>query len=379
MAENKSKLLIPGAVFVAIGIIAIVAWFAMSIAGVEMTGSGNYTSWGMFIILFMFCDGIATGSLFLGSLAILRGEADSGAARLAVLCGIVFMALTGASVVADLGQPARALNMLVFGQFGSPLMWDMLSICAAIILGIALYVASRSGNADAAKALAVIEMVLAVVVTCVMASIFGVLGAHDMWGTPLMVPWFAASALASGAAVVLLLGTVFCRAGLISFGDATKNRLGMILGIAVASDVVMLLFDVVLSVYAGSGAAYETAASQLSGALAPVFWIEVIACALAAVIGLVPRLRANGSALMGAAVLAIVGIFCKRLDIIEGGYAVSNLPYPTVQTGPYAMVDPAAGMAYAPSCIECALAVGFVLFAVGLVMLISQAAEKKAA
>ena len=49
-------------------------------------------------------------------------------------------------------------------------------------------------------------------------------------------------------------------------------------------------------------------------------------CALAAVVCFVPRLRTN-PLLVVASLLAIVGIFCKRVQLLVGGFQIPNLDH----------------------------------------------------
>ena len=78
-----------------------------------------------------------------------------------------------------------------------------------------------------------------------------------------------------------------------------------------------------------------------------------------------------------ASVLAIVGIFCKRVQLIVGGFQVPNLDMPTVLTdhaalggydayGSFASLY--ANSVYAPAPIEFGVVAG--VFALGVLMLL---------
>ena len=68
-----------------------------------------------------------------------------------------------------------------------------------------------------------------------------------------------------------------------------------------------------------------------SGALAPVFWTQVALMAVSVVILVVPKLRTTPGVVV-ASVLAILGVFCKRLQILVGGFQIPNLDMPGVTT-----------------------------------------------
>ena len=79
-----------------------------------------------------------------------------------------------------------------------------------------------------------------------------------------------------------------------------------------------------------------------TGALAPFFWIEVLGCAATAVIAFTPKLRTN-PLIVVASLLAIVGIFCKRVQLLVGGFQIPNLDYAGPMTQ-YTVTDWATGM-----------------------------------
>ena len=63
-----------------------------------------------------------------------------------------------------------------------------------------------------------------------------------------------------------------------------------------------------------------------AGPLAPYFWTEIVGCAACAVICFVPALRTNTLLVIGS-LLAIAGIFCKRVQLLVGGFQLANLDF----------------------------------------------------
>lgn len=101
----------------------------------------------------------------------------------------------------------------------------------------------------------------------------------------------------------------------------------------------------------------------VSGALAPFFWFEIVGCALCAVVCFAPRLRTN-ALLVVASVLAILGILCKRVQLLVGGFQMPNIDLPGVMTQ-YTVTNWEAGMqgayqgmVYWPAPIEWGVALG---------------------
>ena len=101
------------------------------------------------------------------------------------------------------------------------------------------------------------------------------------------------------------------------------------------------------------------------GPLAPYFWFEIIGCVACAFICLTPALRRNGL-LVTASLLAIAGIFCKRVQLLVGGFQIANLGY----AGPLTPMQHTAfdsglsgiygGMVYWPTPLEFGVTLGVV-------------------
>ena len=115
---------------------------------------------------------------------------------------------------------------------------------------------------------------------------------------------------------------------------------------------------------AGSG--MDVVNMLVSGPLAPFFWIEIVACAIVAIVCFVPSLR-NTPALVVASILAIVAIFCKRVQLLVGGFQLPNLtsagpitPYTFTNADPGAFANAYAGMVYWPTPLEFGIALGVV-------------------
>ena len=63
------------------------------------------------------------------------------------------------------------------------------------------------------------------------------------------------------------------------------------------------------------------------GPLAPFFWTEVVGCALRCRRCASCRGSARSPFIVAASLLAIVGIFCKRVQLLVGGFQIPNIDY----------------------------------------------------
>ena len=372
---------------IAIGVSAVVmvvgiALWAMQLAGgMVQTGMRNLDSWGLYITSFMFFVGLSAGGLIISSVPKAFGIAGfGGISKVAVMSSIACTVAAIGMVVVDLGQPMRLWELFAYSNLGSPLMWDILVLGTYLILSCVYLWAQVRAEAGkmshtALRVISVVALVCAVLVHSVTAWIFGLQQGREMWHTALLAPWFVSSALVCGTALVICVAVALRAAGYLKWERANLVKLAKLLGAFVMVDLYFFGCDLLTEGFpAGSG--LEVVAMLTTGPLAPYFWVEVIGCAVCAVICFTPALRTNGLLVVGS-LLAIVGIFCKRVQLLVGGFQLPNLDY----AGPLTSMQHTAwdsglsgiygGMVYWPTPLEFGVtlgvvALGFLIFFLGL-------------
>ena len=125
------------------------------------------------------------------------------------------------------------------------------------------------------------------------------------------------------------------RAGYLALDQGHVANLAKMLAVFVLVDLYFYACDLLTSGYFG-GEGAEVVAMLTSGALSPVFWTQVALMAVSVAILVVPKLRTT-SGVVAASVLAILGVFCKRLQIFVGGF---QIPEPRCQALPRSMPLP---------------------------------------
>ena len=219
-------------------------------------------------------------------------------------------------------------------------------------------------SAVALRVISVVALVCAVLVHSVTAWIFGLQQGHEMWHTALLAPWFVSSALVCGTALVMAVVIGLRAAGYLALDQANVVKLAKLLGAFVLVDLYFFGCDLLTEAFPG-GAGAEVVAMLVSGPLAPFFWVEVVGCAACAVICLTPSLRRNGL-LVAASLLAIAGIFCKRVQLLVGGFQIANLDLPfamnsmSVTNWEGTLTEAYAGMVYWPTPLEFGVTLGVV-------------------
>ena len=364
------------AALVTVGGLAL--WAVQLSGGLVQTGMRNLDSWGLYITLFMFLVGLSAGGLIISSVPRAFGmKGFGGISKVAVWTSICCTVLAIAFVVVDLGHPARLWELFAYSNLGSPLMWDIIVLGAYLILSIVyLWATLRAEegkvSAVALRIVSVIALVCAVLVHSVTAWIFGLQQAREFWHTALLAPWFVSSALVCGTALVLAVVIALRRVGYLELDQSNITKMTKMLGAFVVVDLYFFGCDLLTSAFPG-GSGAEVVAMLVSGPLAPFFWVEIIGCALAAAVCFAPRLRTN-PLIVVASLLAIVGIFCKRVQLLVGGFQIPNLDYAGPAT-PYTVTGWESGLAgayqgmvYWPTPLEFGIVLGVV--ALGVLMLL---------
>ena len=353
-------------------------WGFQLSGGLVQTGMRNLDSWWLYITLFMFLVGLSAGGLIISSVPRAFGmKGFGGISKVAVWTSICCTVLAIAFVVVDLGHPARLWELFAYSNLGSPLMWDIIVLGAYLILSIVyLWATLRAEegkvSAVALRIVSVIALVCAVLVHSVTAWIFGLQQAREFWHTALLAPWFVSSALVCGTALVLAVVIALRRVGYLELDQSNITKMTKMLGAFVVVDLYFFGCDLLTSAFPG-GSGAEVVAMLVSGPLAPFFWVEIIGCALAAAVCFAPRLRTN-PLIVVASLLAIVGIFCKRVQLLVGGFQIPNLDYAGPAT-PYTVTGWESGLAgayqgmvYWPTPLEFGIVLGVV--ALGVLMLL---------
>jgi dimethyl sulfoxide reductase membrane subunit len=181
-----------------------------------------------------------------------------------------------------------------------------------------------------------------------------------------MAPLFVASALVSGLALVILLALAVRRTGRLRFPNSLVSYLGGLLAIFIAVEAFFVLSEMLTAAYPGAPFEGDPAMRLLVGPYAPLFWFEmIVGLGLPFVLLAIPRFRADPRIVAVAAVIAIVGIYVHRLNIVLNGLSFSpvGLP-PGVSVGVFEPGQGSFAMShwYVPSLVEWLVGAGIVAF-----------------
>ncbi|MCI8469696.1 MAG: polysulfide reductase NrfD, partial [Eggerthellaceae bacterium] len=207
----------------------------------------------------------------------------------------------------------------------------------------------------------------------VTAWIFGLQQGREMWHTALLAPWFVSSALVCGTGLVAIVVLALRKAGYLDVDPAHVTKLAKLLGAFVCVDLYFFGCDLLTEAFPAAGG-LAVVDMLVSGPLAPFFWAEIVGCIVCAVVCFTPSLRRPGL-LVAASALAILAIFCKRVQLLVGGFQIASLDYagpltPMTVTGwESGMAGAYSGMVYWPTMIEWGVTIGVI--ALGALILLA--------
>lgn len=375
VARSRGQLIAIG-VCAALAVLALAMWVFQLTSGLVNTNMRHLDSWGLYLTNFMFFVGLSAGGLIISSVPKVFGVAGFGPiSKIAIWLSIICTCLAGAFIVVDLGQPIRMWELFQFKNMRSPLLWDVCVIFSYLVISIVyLVLVNRYERGEfghvGMRAFATVALVLAVMVHSVTAWIFSLQVSHEFWNTALMAPWFVASALNSGLALVMIVCVALRKVGYLDFSQENLVKMAKFLGVFIAIDIYFFGCDVLTSAYGNDGGR-EIVEMLFAGQLAPFFWTEIVGGIVAAVICFTPKLRSTGM-LMLAAALAILGVFCKRCQIMLGGFGIRNIDLPGTTVSGFdltpagqALSDAFSWMTYFPSPLEFGIAFGVIALGVG--------------
>lgn len=333
--------------------------------GLGVTGLSNTITWGLYIVAFMFLIGVSAGGLIVVAGAEL---ADSHRFehlnRLAVVCSVAAVATAAGTILPDLGRPQRAWKMLVQPHLTSPLVWDMAVLTVYLVIGVVdLWILTRVPvPKKKLRVMAIVSLPVAILVHSITAWIFGLLVARPFWNTPLLAPLFISSALVSGTALVVIVGYVVERVSSFRVGDSIYTGLRRLLLWFVAADVFLLFTEVMTTFVSGEPDHRNQLDILLTGRLAPVFWGEVIVGIAVPVVLLLTRAGRRPKTLAFAAVLLMLGVLAKRINIL---FAAEFEPLVGLEPGipggrPGQPFRP--DEVYFPTWVECGVLLGMAAF-----------------
>ena len=376
--ETTAKKLNVGIIVAAIIAVAgVCVWVYQLANGLGITGMSNGNSWGLYITCFMFFVGLSAGGLIVASSASVFHITEYKKVALpAVILSLVCIVVAAIFVLVDLGGIQRIWRLFVNPNFSSPLLWDVIVITCYLIINILYLVWMGKGEDRKVEILGRVALPVAILVHSITAWIFGLQIAKEGWYTAILAPIFIASAMDSGLALLLCALAWLRKRGIFDVDQKLFASLAGLLAVCIAVDAFFIGCEVLTMAYPGASGA-DALAIMAGGATAPFFWFEIIAgLIIPFLILLFAKNRANTGLVVGASVLVILGVFCKRAWLLLTSFATFNVSG-AITTGTKAAQAGGTGMwatmgSYVPTLPEVCIALGVIALGVCLFLFLAK-------
>ena len=327
-------------IFCLLGVIGIGAltYINQYRVGLGITGMSRDVSWGFYISQFTYLVGVAAGGVMLVLPYYLHDYKKFGKITiLGEFLAVSALTMCLLFIAADMGQPIRAINMLMHPTPGSVLFWDASVLNGYlflnIIIGWNVLEAERNGvpTAGWVKPLIYISIPFAFGIHTVTAFLYCGLPGRGFWLTAILAPRFLASAFAAGPAFIIILAFIIRKVTKFDAGKEAIQTISKIVTYALIANVFFLLCEVFVAFY--SKIPEHTAHLQYlfvglhgHGVLAPWMWTSLALMLIAILLLLIPATRSNEFVLGITCVFVLIGTWIdKGLGLISGGFVPSPL------------------------------------------------------
>src|SRR3972149_1953331 len=331
-------------------VLFLVAYFAQLRSGLGITGLTVPVYWGIYITNFVFFIGIShAGTLISAILRIVNAEWRRSITRAAEVITVMVLLFGAGSVIVDLGQPSRALNIFLHPNFRSPLLWEVCSITVYFISSVVylylplipdiallrdrgnkwsgFYRALALGWQGTEKqkhrleraiaVMAILVIPIAVSVHTVVSWVFA-MTVQPMWHSTIFGPYFVVGAIFSGiAALIIALAIVRKVYGLEAYlKDVQFQNLGRLLLVMALLWFYFTFAEHLTTYYGQEPDEMRILLSKVYGPYWPVFWGMVACCFVFPVpILAIKRLRTVAGTVVASAFI-VVGMWLGRFIIV---------------------------------------------------------------
>ncbi len=360
------------------------SWYTQLTNGLQVTGmrsiynAPNYMApyvaggspWGIYVTNFIFWIGIShAGIAISASVRLANLTKYKVVARMAEVLTLVALPMAALSIVFDLGRPDRIFNLLEFGRFQAPLLWDLTAITTYFMGTIIYLYLSLRGDIDTLAhklprrerfykflamnyeatesekerhtnmlwwlALAIVPVM--VTVHSVVSFVFGLMISRGGWYSTIFAIYFVVGAIVSGVAAVYSLAWVF--RWLYKWQSLITDE--VLRGISWALRNVLIIYiylwiaEELTTRYLGPPAELRVNDFIWYGPYAPMFWtMAIIGFGVPGIILMRPvfgKRLFNPTLTFAASLLLNVALWIKRFTIV----VPSLLNPPLYQTGFY--------------------------------------------
>jgi len=355
-------------------LLAVLAWggyayYVQFRDGLIVTGMRDRISWGFYISNFVFFIGIShAGTLISAILRVSKAGWRTPITRMAEFITVVALCVGGLFPIIDLGRPDRIQNVILYGRWQSPIIWDVCAITTYLTASITylllpmipdlalfrdrtsglrrklynLLAVGWTGNATqrgmlgtAIAVMMILIIPIAVSVHTVVSWIFA-MNLRVGWNSTIFGAFFVAGAIFSGVATLIIIMAILRKVYHLEEYITEKHfvYLGYLLG---AFGLIMIYGN--LSEFITTG--YKMEAGEefhfrelFLNQFAGFWWYYVIGGLLVPPLLILLPWTRNIWGVVVAAVLVDVAMWFERYFIVVAALRVPLMPYDPRNYGP---------------------------------------------
>ena len=316
--------------------------------GHSLLGSSDVVQWNIFVPMYAYLAGIATGLAMISCLGPVFGlKRYQPLAVVGLFVSIFTMLAAFASIMLDLGRPWMAFGFLFYPNPSSPIWWMAMLygvFLACVVLTLSALV---SGRDHLARIGGVLTLVFALAASGNLGLVFGSVYTRDLWYGPFTPFTFVMVAWILGTAALFLLQNVREE----TFGRMSGSTVGELRYILVGLLVMRLIYTatkVLMGFYVAKG----DMLILISGSFWVNFWIGEVFIGIVLPLALF-WVTARGNQLtvidrIGAG-MVLVGFFMARYNLVIAGQM-------------YPLVEGHAKGSYIPTLAEIVVMAGLTAF-----------------
>jgi molybdopterin-containing oxidoreductase family membrane subunit len=306
--------------------------------GLGVTGLSRDVTWGFYIAQFTFLVGVAASAVMVVLPYYLHNYKAFG--KLAILgefLAISSVIMCMLFVFVDMGQPFRAMNIILYPTLNSLMFWDLFVLTGYLFLNVLIsrvtLDAERKGVAPPAwiKPIIIISIPWAISIHTVTAFLYSGLAARSFWLTAVLAPRFLASAFSSGPALLILMVFAVRKFTRFDPGKGPIQKLAEIVTYAMCVNIFLVLMEFFTVLYSDIPEHihhFEYLFLGLDGknTLVPWMWTSMILAVVSLILLINPRTRRNENMLAFACVTVFASIWIdKGLGMVVTGFVPSPL------------------------------------------------------
>jgi len=254
-------------------------------------------------------------------------------------------------IIADLGQPLRALNVLLYPTPNSMLFWDMLVLNGYLFLNILcgwVILTAERKQVKPPKWIYIfvyISIPFAISIHTVTAMLYCGLPGRHFWLSAIIAPRFLASAFAAGPALILFVSLILKRVANFDAGKEAQDKIVTIILYAAIVNAFFVMLEFFVGFYSNIPGHKHTLQYLFFGLehhgevynnLVPYMWGFVVLCIAGITLLSIPYTRRNDLWLGIGAASIFIGLWLdKGIGFVLGGFVPTPLEeiveyYPTL-------------------------------------------------